>query len=49
MSETEVKQTLFADDGTFIIDGSKESFENLIPPLDNFANISSLKLNTKEM
>ena len=48
MSETEVKQTLFADDGTFITDGSKTSFENLIHTLDNFAKISGLKLNTKK-
>ena len=46
MSETEVKQTLF---GTFITDGSKTFFENLIHTLDNFANSSGLKLNTKKM
>jgi hypothetical protein len=48
IAETEVKQTLFADDGTFITDGSEESFENLIETFDNFANISGLKLNAQK-
>ena len=42
---TEIKQTLFADDATFCTDGSKQSFENFVNVLNNFGNISGLKLN----
>jgi len=42
---TEMKQTLFADDATFCTDDSKHSFENLVNVLNNFGNISGLKLN----
>ena len=44
----EIKNTLFADDATFITDGSKKSFEILISILDNFEKISGLKLNNKK-
>jgi hypothetical protein len=44
----EIKNTLFADDATFLTDGSKESFTTLINILDNFSNISGLKLNTSK-
>ena len=44
----ELKQTLFADDGTFITDGTQQSFENLIITLDNFSNILGLKLNSQK-
>ena len=44
----EVKHTLFADDATFITNGSRGAFEELIYTLDNFGNISSLKLNVKK-
>jgi hypothetical protein len=39
---------LFADDATFVTDGSKESFETLIAILDDFNKISGLKLNEKK-
>ena len=48
INENEIKQTLFADDATFIIDGSKNSFESLIYTLDNFSYISGLKLNSSK-
>ena len=35
----EIKNTLFADDATFITDGSKQSFTTLIDVLDNFSFI----------
>ena len=39
-------KSLFADDVSFILDGSIESFETLIDILDNFSYFSALK--TKE-
>ena len=44
----EVKNTLFADDATFLTDGSKKSFETLISVLDNYSYISGLTLNIKK-
>ena len=37
-----------ADDASFILYGSKKSFETLVTILENFSNISGLKLNTKK-
>lgn len=42
------KKSLFADDASFILDGSIRSFERLIDVLDNFSYVSGLKLNTKK-
>ena len=44
----EFKNTLFADDATFITDGSENSFSTLISVLENFSFISGLKLNTSK-
>ena len=44
----EVKNTLFADDATFLTDGSQKSFETLVDVLDNYSYISGLKLNVKK-
>ena len=44
----EVKNTLFADDATFLTDGSEKSFTTLIEVLDNFSYISGLKLNSSK-
>ena len=44
----EIKNTLFADDATFITDGSEKSFKTLISVLENFSYISGLKLNTSK-
>ena len=44
----EFKTSLFADDASFIMDGSRRSFETLIYVMDNFTNISGLKLNSKK-
>ena len=43
----EFKTSLFADDAAFIMDGSRRSFDTLIYVMDNFSNISGLKLNAK--
>ena len=48
MGNIEVKSTLFADDATFVMDGSEESFTNLINILDQFERISGLKLNNSK-
>ena len=45
----EPKNTCYADDAYFILDGSKRSFETLIDILENFSFISGLKLNPKRM
>ena len=44
----EIKSSLFADDATFILDGLKESFEALINTMDNYSNVSGLKLNSSK-
>ena len=49
INNEEIKNTLFADDATFLTDGSKKSFETLINVLDNYSFISGLKLNTKNV
>ena len=41
----EFKKSLFADDASFILDGSFKSFQTLIDILDNFSYISGLKIN----
>ena len=46
--DQEVKNTLFADDATFITDGTNKSFKTLVDVLDNFSFLSGLKLNTKK-
>ena len=43
--EREIKNTAFADDATFMMDGSKNTFKNLMHKIDNFGHISGLKLN----
>ena len=48
LSGKEFRKSLFADDATFILNGSSKSFEILINILDTFANISGLKLNAKK-
>ena len=44
----ELKNACYADDASFILDGSKKSFETLVTILEIFSNISGLKLNTKK-
>ena len=46
--DKEIKNTAFADDATFMMDGSRNTFENLINKIDNFGKISGLKLNTNK-
>ena len=41
----EVKNTMFADDATFITDGTKTSIENVIKDIDYFSLLSGLNLN----
>ena len=38
----ELKNACYADDASFILDGSKKSFEALVRILENFSNISGL-------
>ena len=41
----EIKNTMFADDATFITDGTKSSVENVIKDIDYFSLLSGLNLN----
>ncbi len=41
----EIKQTLFADDASFTLDGTEQSFKELVRTIEQFANVSGLKLN----
>ena len=44
----EIKNTCYADDASFVLDGSQKSFETLIEILENFSYISGLKLNSRK-
>ena len=44
----EIKNVLFADDATFITDGTETSFTTLVDVLDNFSHISGLNLNSSK-
>ena len=44
----EFKHSLFADDASFILDGSLKSFQTLIDILDTFSYFSGLELNAKK-
>ena len=44
----EIKLTQYADDGTLILDGSRESLKACIQTLDNFYEAACLKLNDKK-
>ena len=44
----EIKNTAFADDATFILDGSRNSFINLIDKISKFSSMSGLKLNSNK-
>ena len=43
----ELKNSCYADDAPFILDGTQKSFETLIDVLENFSFISGLNLNPK--
>ena len=45
----EFKSTMFADDATFALDGTLNSFRELINVLEAFKSVSGLKLNNKEL
>ena len=44
----EFKTFMFADDASFIMDGSRKLFDTLIYIMDNFTNIFGLKFNAKK-
>ena len=44
----EIKYTAFADDATFLMNGSKLTFTNLITKIENFSKVSGLKLNSNK-
>ena len=49
INDQEIKQTFFADDATFVNDGSATSFETLVETLHKFRKISGLNLNSTIM
>ena len=48
VGSTEIKNTAFADDATFMLNGNKKSFEKLIQCIHRFSLVSGLKLNNKK-
>ena len=44
----EIKNTAFADDATFMMDGSHNTFTNLINKIDDFGKLSGLQLNSNK-
>ena len=44
----EIKLSQYADDTTLILDGSRESFKACLQTLDDFYEVSGLKLNDKK-
>jgi hypothetical protein len=48
MFNREIKNTAFADDATFMLDGSHKTFSSLIRKLNDFSKVSGLKLNSKK-
>ena len=48
MANKEIKQSFFADDATFVNDGSLKSFERLIYVITEFSILTGLNLNSKK-
>ena len=45
INDTEIKQTLFADDATFFNNGKESSYKTLIYTIEEFGKLSGLKVN----
>jgi len=48
LNKEEIKESIFADDATFLTDGTEASFNKLVQTIDDFSHVSGLKLNTKK-
>ena len=48
MNRREIKLSQYADDTTLILDGTKESLKASLKTLDDFYEVSGLKLNDKK-
>ena len=46
--ERGISQSQYADDTTFILDGSRESFLSSLAMLDDFSKVSGLRLNDRK-
>ena len=46
--EIKLSQSQYADDTTFILDGSRESFLSSLAMLDDFSKVSGLRLNDRK-
>ena len=49
MNRREIKLSQYADDTTLILDGTKESVKASLKTLDDFKEVSGLKLNDKKL
>lgn len=48
IGETEIKQSLFADNATYLTNGKQKSFERLIEVITEYSKISGLRLNIQK-
>ena len=48
IEQNHIKNTAFADDATFFLNGSKQSLETLIELIDKYSKVSGLKLNNNK-
>ena len=48
IENNEIKYTAFADDATWFINGTKQSFDNLVKTIDDFSKMSGLNLNSSK-
>ena len=48
VKDTEIKLSQYADDTTLILDGSEKSLSEALRVLENFENVSGLRLNSKK-
>ena len=48
MNNTEIILSQYADDTTLILNGNQDSLSTVLSTIENFANVSGLKLNDKK-
>ena len=48
VNDTEIKLSQYADDTTLILNGNQDSLSTALGTIENFGNVSGLKLNDKK-